>query len=102
MEHFPNLEELACLSDSLDQTRPLPRRNEADSLAVCWRVFRKKVDALEYARHVQLESGQRLIGGTLTDSIGSLWWAGVEVDSIAAWGNRDAVHKSELPALQSL
>ena len=102
MAHFPNLEELACLSDSLDQKRRLPRRSDADSAVVCWRVFRKKTLALEFARHVQLVPSQRLIGGHLIDSIGSLWWVGVEVDSIAAWGNRDAVHKAELPALQSL
>ena len=102
MEHFPNLEELARLANALDETRALPRRSDTRSSAVCWRVFRKRVDALEHARHVQLAPSQRLIGGTLTDSIGSLWWVGVEVDSVAEWGNRAAVHKSEEASLSSL
>lgn len=102
MAHFPNLEELAQLADSLDAIQPLPSHDDRESGAVCWHVFRERRDALEFARHIQLESGQRLIGGMSRDSIGTLWWAGVAVEDINAWGNRGAVNKLESSALPSL
>jgi len=74
------------------QLRPMPTRNN-DNHVVSWRVFRTLSEAESYADHVVLSHDQFLAGGVDHDSVGSLWWVGVEVDDIAQWGNVTAVNK---------
>lgn len=76
----------------LASQRPLPD-HRAENRVVQWHVFRDVVQADDYADHIQLSSGQTIVGGFDSDSIGTLWWVGVEVDDLASWGNRSAVNK---------
>lgn len=72
--------------------RRLPGHH-AENRVVQWHVFRDVVQADDYADHIQLSSSQTIVGGFDSDSIGTLWWVGVEVDDLASWGNRSAVNK---------
>ena len=74
------------------QMRQVPTHDHHDHV-VFWHVFRTLSEAESYAEHVVLSEGQSLAGGVDHDSIGSLWWVGVEVDNITQWGNFTAVNK---------
>ena len=76
----------------LTQHRPLPEKGQAHNI-VQWHVFRSLMEADEYANHVKLGAGQHCVGGCDQDSVGRLWWVGVEVDDLASWGNRSAINK---------
>jgi hypothetical protein len=54
--------------------------SSASNKVVTWHVFRTL-------------KGQRIVGGMDSDTIGKLWWVGVEVEDIASWGNHGAVNK---------
>lgn len=56
-------------------------------------IFRAASEAEEYAESIKLGDGQRIVGGMAADSVGKLWWVGVEVEDIARWGNPSAVNK---------
>ncbi len=93
MAAFPDQAQLQALQVQLQQERSLPgRRPEVDRI-VYWHVFRRPEDALAFAEHVLLEEDECLVGGYTRDSIGPVWWVGVQVADLAAWGNRGAVHK---------
>jgi len=72
--------------------RPLPAHN-SENKVVQWHVFRNAAQADEYAEHIRLGAGQSIVGGFDSDSIGKLWWVGVEVDDLTRWGNAAAVNK---------
>jgi len=72
--------------------RQLPHHH-AEHRIVQWHVFRDVIEADDYADHIHLSSGQAVVGGFDSDSIGTLWWVGVEVDDLERWGNRSAVNK---------
>ncbi|TCV81045.1 hypothetical protein [Sulfurirhabdus autotrophica] len=72
--------------------RQLPSHN-AENKVVQWHVFRDAKQADEYADHIFLGDGQSIVGGFDEDSIGELWWVGVEVADLSIWGNRSAVNK---------
>lgn len=76
----------------LASQRPLPDHH-TEHRVVQWHVFRDVTEAGDYADHIQLSTGQTIVGGFDSDSIGTLWWIGVEVDDLASWGNRSAVNK---------
>lgn len=76
----------------LEQQRRLPSSHGSHNV-VQWHVFRSAGEAGDYARHIELGAGQRIVGGCDRDSVGPLWWVGVEVDDLARWGNRAAVNK---------
>ncbi|MEW6312668.1 MAG: hypothetical protein AB1513_01270 [Pseudomonadota bacterium] len=76
----------------LEQARRLPERDMPGRL-VQWHVFRDITEAAEYAGHVVLGQGQHLAGGWDSDSVGKLWWIGVEVDDLRQWGNPGAINK---------
>ena len=78
--------------DFLAIHRQLPDHH-TEHKVVQWHVFRDAAQADEYAAHIQLSSGQIIVGGNDNDSIGKLWWVGVEVDDLTRWGNRSAVNK---------
>lgn len=75
--------------------RDLPAHDlHSDAHAVVqWHVFRNLIEADDFADHVMLGSGQRLVGGSARDSVGPLWWVGVEVEDVAHWGNHGAINK---------
>ena len=74
------------------QMRQVPTHDNHDHV-VSWHVFRTLRDAESYACHVVLSGGQYLVGGIDHDSVGSLWWVGVEVDDVSQWGNVTAINK---------
>lgn len=76
----------------LSRERALPRGAGQDNI-VQWHVFRSKEAAAEFIPCIRLGPGQRLVGGYSRDSIGPLWWVGVQVDDLETWGNRGAVNK---------
>ena len=76
----------------ISEQRVLPTQTSGDTV-VHWHIFRSLDEAEDYAEHIQLGERQRIVGGTDSDSIGVLWWVGVEVDDVARWGNQGAVNK---------
>ena len=76
----------------LAEFRQLPG-HQANNRVVQWHVFRDIFQADEYSSHIHLSNGQTIVGGSDADSIGPLWWVGVEVDDLKQWGNRAAVNK---------
>ncbi|MDA8327759.1 MAG: hypothetical protein M0Z83_02175 [Betaproteobacteria bacterium] len=74
----------------LNKSRDLPK-DPKNERVVMWKVFRDEAAALEYSNHILLEPDQRIVGGRSTDSVGVLFWLGVEVDDVAAWGNTHAI-----------
>lgn len=76
----------------LSRERGLPERPDQEHI-VYWRVFRSKESAESFIPSVRLDTHQHLVGGYSRDSIGSLWWVGVQVDDIGRWGNRAAINK---------
>ncbi len=75
-----------------EQYRQLPAHN-ADNKVVSWHVSRTVGEAAQFAAGIRLGDGQHLVGGRDRDSVGELWWVGVEVDDLARWGNHAAVNK---------
>jgi hypothetical protein len=80
------------VDDMLGTRRALPARERAERV-VQWHVFRAREEASDYARAIRLGEGQRVVGGFDEDSLGRIYWVGVEVDDLARWGNRAAVNK---------
>ncbi|MGH8672516.1 MAG: hypothetical protein ACREUA_10865 [Burkholderiales bacterium] len=74
------------------EERHLPARDPQNRV-VQWHVFRDPREADEYAGNIVLGPGQHIVGGKDSDSIGSLWWVGVEVDDLSHWGNVAAINK---------
>jgi len=94
MSQFPSQEQLRSLSIELAVDRPLPHQKDAiEQRIVYWHVFRRQEDALTFARHIQMPADEQLVGGKGHDSIGPLYWVGVQVECLEKWGNRAAVHK---------
>lgn len=93
MGHFATREELDGLGSELERERPLPNADPQKSHVVYWHVFRNRDEVAAFSRRILLEEGERLVGGHTADSIGALWWVGVQVEDLEAWGNRRAVHK---------
>ena len=83
-------------SDVLARERPIPDGSGTDGV-VHWRVFRRAEDARAYIPAIQLGDGQRIVGGYSRDSVGALWWLGVQVDNVSAWGNLSAINKHAKP-----
>lgn len=95
MTRAPTAAELRLLARELMEPRSLPARDPARTGIVTWRSFRTPQAAVDYAAHVLLEPGERLVGGSTRDSVGPLWWVGVAVDDPERWGNRAAIHKTD-------
>jgi hypothetical protein len=76
----------------LEEEQPLPEGHGRDRI-VQWHVFRSRPQAQAFARAVRLGPGQQLVGGFTRDSVGVLYWVGVQVDDLDAWGNLGAVNK---------
>lgn len=72
--------------------RALPRA-PGDGNVVQWHAFRRREDAERFVPSVRLGPGQQLVGGRTRDSLGPLWWVGVQVDDLDQWGNRQAINK---------
>lgn len=78
--------------DFLENERSLPDGDGHDRI-VQWHVFRARDKAERFAHHVELSTGQKLVGGWTRDSVGMLYWVGVQVEDLELWGNAGAVHK---------
>jgi hypothetical protein len=78
--------------DMLSHEVALPEGQGRDGV-VQWHAFRSRSAAEDFVPGMKLGAGQRLVGGYTRDSIGPLWWVGVQVDDIESWGNRAAVNK---------
>lgn len=82
------------IQNLLTQQCPLPQDPKAERV-VMWKVFRTLDEALEYPRHIMLGPDQSLVGGHSEDSAGELWWVGVQVADLEAWGNSQAIQLSD-------
>ena len=80
------------IASILNESRSLPVNN-ASHRVVLWHVFRAASAAVEYAEGIKLGEEQSIVGGMDFDSIGNLWWVGVEVEEVSRWGNLAAVNK---------
>ena len=78
--------------DFLTHELALPEGHGKDRV-VQWHVFRSKEQAEAFLPGVRLGGGQHLVGGYTRDSVGPLWWVGVQVEDVAHWGNTHAVNK---------
>lgn len=78
----------------LEQEHALPADPKKDRV-VLWKIFRDPAEALEYSHHILLEPDQKLVGGRAADTVGKLWWLGVEVANLEAWGNSQAIQLSD-------
>lgn len=94
MSAYPSVEALAALESMFARRRALPADPVAERI-VTWHVFRHAEEARDFARHVMLGAGESLVGGTTRDSLGELYWVGVQVEDIDAWGDRRAIHKTD-------
>jgi len=75
----------------LNEERAIPEAGYGN--VVQWHVYRRLGEARAHLAHIMLGEGQRVVGGHSHDSIGDLWWVGVEVDDIRRWGNPGAINK---------
>lgn len=76
----------------LQEEQSLPEGHGRDRI-VQWHVFRSRSETEQFARGIRLGPGQTCVGGCTRDSFGVLYWVGVQVDDVEAWGNRAAVNK---------
>lgn len=82
MEALPSETVLKSLEYALDEgERPVPD-DPAKARLATWSVFREPEKALTYARYVLLDEGDELVGGRTHDSLGALYWVGVQVRSL--------------------
>lgn len=86
MEALPNESAILALKRALDAERLLPGDPASERLAT-WSVFREADKALNYARYVLLNDGETLVGGCLHDSVGTLYWVGVQVPDLKTLGS---------------
>ena len=82
------------VKDLLQQQNPPPKNPKSERI-VFWKIFRTAEQALEYSHHILLEPDQKLVGGCGSDSVGPLWWLGVQVADLAAWGNSQAIQLTD-------
>lgn len=78
--------------DLLDHELALPEGRGKDRV-VQWHVFRTRRRAEDFMRAIRVGDGQSLVGGYTRDSVGPLWWLGVQVEDVERWGNAGAVNK---------
>ena len=65
----------------LDQERSLPDHSGKGNV-VQWHVYRTREEAEAHMQNIRLAADQHLVGGYSRDSIGPLWWLGVQVDDL--------------------
>lgn len=78
--------------DFLRRERSLPD-HQGRGRIVQWHVFRSREQAGDFAAAVKLGADQSLVGGYSRDSVGPLWWVGVQVRDLASWGSLRAINK---------
>lgn len=95
MSHFPTEEEFAKFVEDLKIESEIPTRSSAESLLVSYsRLFRKYDEAVEFAKNMMLSDGESLIGGCAKDSVGDLWWAGIQVNKFEQWRANGGYHQN--------
>ena len=94
MHERPTSQQLALLASELLEYRPLPNALSAESQLIAFaRAFRHRDEALQYAQHILLDRGQHLTGGYTIDSVGDLWWIGVQMDTLDQWRSNGGFHR---------
>ena len=78
--------------DLLSHELGLPEGHGHDHV-VQWHVFRSREKAEQFMTGIRLGEGQQLVGGHTRDSIGAIWWVGVQVEDVERWGNHSAINK---------
>ena len=78
--------------DILSHELGLPEGHGHDRV-VQWHVFRSRDKARQFMDGIRIGEGQCLVGGHTRDSVGAIWWVGVQVDDVDTWGNGQAVNK---------
>ncbi|HDP90121.1 MAG TPA: hypothetical protein ENN42_09255 [Thioalkalivibrio sp.] len=78
--------------DILAHELSLPEGHGHDRV-VQWHVFRSQDQARHFMDNIRLGEGQNIVGGRTRDSLGAIWWVGVQVDDLEKWGNGQAVNK---------
>lgn len=78
----------------LNNRADLPK-DPANERIVLWKTFRSIDEAIGYSRAILLEDDQTLVGGASSDSAGPLFWVGVKVDDLEAWGNSQAIQLTD-------
>lgn len=70
-------------------------QDPANERIVLWKTFRSENEAVDYSRAIILEEDQHLVGGASRDSAGPLYWIGVQVEDLEAWGNSQAIQLTD-------
>ncbi|MEJ2059809.1 MAG: hypothetical protein P8Y64_04905 [Gammaproteobacteria bacterium] len=78
--------------DILSHELSLPEGHGRDGV-VHWHIFRDRDQAEQFLPCIKLTDSQQLVGGYTRDSLGKIWWLGVQVSNVDQWGNRTAVNK---------
>jgi len=108
MNRTPDIYQLNALENLLDIESTIPRKSNAENRLISYsHIFRDKNKAVEFARNIRLGAGESLTGGYTIDSIGRLWWLGVQLDSFEQWQNNGGYHRAamqdpEIPGNQML
>lgn len=98
----------ATLKIQLETRKPLPTRKNAEELLISFsHVFRQFEEAVKFSESILLNSGESLVAGYTEDSIGKLYWLGVQVDNIERWRanggfHHVAKHDPEVPKSETL
>lgn len=93
MDMTPSPPNDAVIEALLLHPRPLPHDPVGERI-VLWRTFRSPNDARAYAHSILLGEGQDVVGGRTNDSLGEMFWLGVQVADLAKWGNSRAIQLS--------
>lgn len=94
MNRYNDRNREAAVKSLLDQEHILPH-DPREARIVLWKTFRDPEEALAFSRNILLEKGQTLLGGHCQDSLGTLYWVGVQVENLAAWGHPMAIQLSD-------
>ena len=94
MRNAPTNSELDDLRQSLQQESPLPQQSDAEQRLICYsHTFRNVDKALLFATGILLKQGESLVGGKTQDSIGDLFWLGVQVSNLEQWQANGGFHR---------
>ncbi len=90
MNRFHDHERDLAVKDLLGKERQLPQDPREERIVV-WKSFRNPEEARDYAEHILLDADQVLVGGHCKDSLDRVYWVGVQVPDMNAWGHSMAV-----------
>ena len=91
MNRYHDRERDMAVQAFLGQERQLPE-DPLEERIVVWKTFRDPQEARDYAENILLDTDQELVGGYCADSLGRVYWVGVQVPDVRAWGHSMAIH----------